>query len=109
MEIFETALADVFTHPDFGQDASFYRKASLPPEGEGQSLRVLLRQPDTLSTFGDTRIVNPSIIVEARTIDIASPPVAGDLFIVGSRSLLVVGGAHQDSARLAWVCEAIEQ
>ena len=106
MDPFARAIDSIFTHPHFGLSAIFFRAGAEPDEGI--SVRILLRQPDTIDTFGDTQIIADTTLVEVRTSQISSPPVAGDRFVIGARTITVMGGARRDSARLTWVCEARE-
>ena len=108
MDPFATALNRIFTHPHFGVSAEFYRVADQAPPEPGQVVRILLRQPDTIGSYGDTQIIAETTLVEVRCADVTSAPVSGDYFMIGARKIWVLGAAHRDSARLTWVCEARE-
>lgn len=108
MDPFANALNQIFAHPHFGVSAEFYRVADAPPPAAGLPVRILLRQPDEVGSYGDTQIIAETTLVEVRLSEIPSAPVSGDFFMIGARRITVLGAAQRDSARLTWVCEARE-
>lgn len=104
MDPFARAIDSVFNHPHFGVNAVFLRVGAEPDEGV--TVRVLLRQPDMVESFGDTQILAETTLVEVRTSQVLTAPVVGDKFVIGTREIVVMGAARRDGARLTWVCEA---
>jgi hypothetical protein len=69
MQAFTDAIDTLFADPNLGVDA-IYRTGGADP---GTTLRAIVRQPDRVGTFGETRIATQTTIVDIRTSEIAAP------------------------------------
>lgn len=98
------AMNHLFSHPHFGVSAQFRAGGAEP-----LPVRILLRQPDEVASFGDTQILAETTIIEARVSQISTRPTAGDQFELADGTVLeVMGDAQRDSLRVLWTCEARE-
>jgi hypothetical protein len=66
------------TFAAFGIDALY-----TPAGGEPVPVRVVVRRPDTIVGFGDTRIHAETAIPELRAIEVASPRPGDQLALDG--------------------------
>lgn len=72
-------------------------------------MQVILRQPDQVVRYGNVQVLAATTLLEVRAVDLPNGPQHGDLFVLPEQTLSVLGESRRDSARLVWVCEAIEQ
>lgn len=99
MSAFARAGDRLFAHRDLARDAIF-RAAGV---GAAVPCRVILRQPDEMTGFGETQIVRGSTLVDVRVAEVAAPR-AGDSFTVGEAVYEVLGAPRRDADRLVWTC-----
>lgn len=99
MNAFARALGRIFEHRDISLDA-VYRPSGA---GDGVPCRVILRQPDEMTTFGETQIVRGTTLLEVRVADVAMPR-DGDSFTIEARVYRVAGAPRRDVERLTWTC-----
>jgi hypothetical protein len=100
MSAFATATDDLFADPNLARDA--IRRAG--GTGSPVAVRIILRQPDRLGNFGETRLWTETVGVEVRTADV--PLLSeGDAFEVDGETFLVQGEPVRDSERLVWTAE----
>jgi hypothetical protein len=79
MTVFRGAVDTTFAA--FGIDAVY-----TPAGGEPVSVRVIVRRPDTIVGFGETRIHAETASFEVQTSEVASPR-PGDQFMVGDEHM----------------------
>jgi hypothetical protein len=85
----------------FGIDAVY-----MPASGEPVSVRVIARRPDTIVSFGETRIHAETATFEVRAGEVASPR-PGDQLIVDGQTFVVQGEPERrDPDRLVWSLDA---
>ena len=96
-----TAIDALFADPNLGLDA-VYRVGGADP---GVPLRVILRRPDRISEFGQTRIVAETVIIDVRISDVAAP-TDGDTIEADGMVYVVQGEPIRDVERLVWTIEA---
>ncbi len=102
MTAFDAATALMFRDPNISVAASY-----LPlGVGPGTALRVIRKAPDLMESFGDSRIVSKTTMIDVRVADVATPK-SGDVFQIGSENLRVQGVPVRDVLQLVWTCEAV--
>ena len=100
MSIFAEAIDDLFADPNLARDA-IWRAGST---GAPVPVRIVLRQPDRVESFGETRIWTESVIGDVRTHDVPSLAEA-DAFEIADAIYVVQGEPVRDSERLVWTVE----
>jgi hypothetical protein len=68
------------------------------------TVRVVLRQPDRIGGFGDTRLLADTTVVELRTVEVPGL-AAGDTVEIEGDLYRVQGESVRDSERLIWTAE----
>jgi hypothetical protein len=101
MTAFATAIDALFADPNLARDA-LWRAGGADPS---LPVRVILRQPDRSSDFGETRIVAETTMFDVRVSDIAVP-AAGDTIEVDDTVYVIQGEPARDVERLVWTIEA---
>ena len=66
---FTGAIDALFADPNLGADAIYRAGGS----GEAIMLRAIIRQPDQVGSYGETRIATQTTLVDIRTSDINAP------------------------------------
>ena len=99
MGVYDEQMHVYFADVHLALDA-VYRPAGA---GDGVPCRVILRQPDEMTTFGETQIVRGTTLLEVRVAEVPAPR-DGDSFAVGSRVFRVAGAPRRDVERLTWTC-----
>lgn len=100
MSIFAEAIDDVFADPNLARDAVWRAGGTGAPV----TVRIILRQPDRVGSFGETRLLTATTVIEARTVEV--PELAeGDGFEIGADTFVVQGEPLRDSERLVWTAE----
>jgi hypothetical protein len=104
MTVFTAAIDALFADPNLGLDA-IYRVGGTDP---GVPVRVIVRRPDRVGDFGETRIVAETLLIDVRVSDVAAP-ADGDIFDIGGEAFAVQGEPIRDAERLVWTIEARPQ
>jgi hypothetical protein len=97
---FAAATDVLFADPHLARDA-VYRPAG---EGDGILVRVMLRRPDRIESFGETRLLTDTTLIDVRTTEVPMLS-AGDTFDIDGDSYLVQGEPVRDSERLVWTVD----
>ncbi len=97
-------MDDLYTDPNIAVDAIYQPETG----GAAQSVKVLLRRPDQLGTFGETRLVAGAVLIEVRQSEIPEPQ-EGDAFVINGMSYVVQGQPMADATRLLWSIEARQE
>jgi hypothetical protein len=98
MTAFEGAVDATFAA--FGIDAMY-----LPAGGDPVPVRVIARRPDTIVSFGETRIHAETATFEVRAGEVANPRPS-DQLTVGGESFVVQGEPERrDPDRLVWTLD----
>ena len=99
--MFAQALNDLFTDSNLGTNA-IWRPGGIDP---GTPVRVIVRRPDRIGEFGETRIVAGSTVFEIRIAE--APTLAeGDTIEVDGEFHVVQGEPMRDAVCLVWTAEA---
>ena len=97
MTAFAAATDVLFADPHLARDA-VYRPAGY---GDGIPVRVMLRRPDRIESFGDTRLASSTTMLDVRVSDITEPE-AGDTLELDGRTAVVQGTPLLDAEALVW-------
>ena len=81
---------------------SVYRAGGADP---GIAVRLIVRRPDRIGDFGDTRIASETAIFDVRSAEIAAP-AEGDILEIDGVTYVVQGTPVRDAERLIWAIEA---
>jgi hypothetical protein len=96
-----TAATDVlFADPHLARDA-VYRSAGA---GDGFPVRVMLRRPDRIESFGETRLASSTTMLDVRASEVAEPE-AGDTLEVDGWTVTVQGTPILDAEGLVYTLE----
>jgi hypothetical protein len=107
MDAFVAATDALFADPNIARDATWRAGGA----GAGIAVRVITKRPDQVVSFGDSRAILPTVLIDVRssegfepasgdTVEIpGSGPGTGDVFEIIATPTL-------DSLGLVWTCEA---
>lgn len=104
MDAFTTATDVLFADPNIARDAT-WRAGGVGP---GTSARVITRRPDQVGSFGDSRAILPTMLIDVRRSEI-SEPASGDTVEIEDEIFDIVAAPVADSLHLVWTCEASKQ
>ena len=97
MSAFNAATDVLFTDPHLAKDA-VYRPAGAD---DGIAVRVMLRRPDRIESFGETRLASSTTMLDVRSSEVAEPE-AGDTLELDGRTVVVQGTPLLDAEGLVW-------
>lgn len=100
-DVFAAATDVLFADLNIARDA-IWRAGGV---GAGVSVRVITRRPDQVVSFGDSRAVLPTMLVDVRRSDV-SDPASGDTVEIDGDLFEIIATPISDSLRLVWTCEA---
>jgi hypothetical protein len=101
MTAFAAAIEALFADPNLAGDA-IYRAGGADP---GVPVRIVVRRPDRVSEFGETRIVAETTAFDVRVSDIAAL-AEGDTIEADGTVYIMQGEPIRDAERLVWTVEA---
>jgi hypothetical protein len=104
MSAFTAAIDALFADPNLAL-AAVYRSGGASP---GVPVRVILRRPDQIVAYGDTRIVSETVSIDIRMSDVAAPRAADSIEADGT-IYLIQGEPVRDPERLVWTINARPQ
>lgn len=101
---FQRLAATLVADPNVASDAAYGEGGGA---GDGVPVRVILRQPDRVGTFGDSRFLSSTILIEVK---IAHAPnlAVGDWFKIDGVTWEVRADPQRDTERLFWTAEVRE-
>jgi hypothetical protein len=97
---FAAATDVLFADPHLARDA-VYRPGGA---GDGIPVRVMLRQPDRIESFGETRLARSTTMLDVRASEIVEP-AAGDTLEVDGRTIVVQGTPILDAEGLVYTLD----
>ena len=100
MTAFAAATDVLFADPHLARDA-VYRPGG---DGDGIPVRVMLRRPDRIESFGETRLASSTTMLDVRATEVAAP-VAGDTIELDGRTVVVQGTPLLDAEGLVWTVD----
>lgn len=101
MDAFAAATDALFGDPNIAGDA-IWRAGGV---GAGTAVRVVIRRPDQVAGFGDSRAIVPTMLIEVRRSEVAKP-ANGDTVEIDGETFEVISAPVRDSLGLMWTCEA---
>ena len=104
MNAFAAAIDVLFSDPNLGADG-IYRAGGV---GEAITLKAIVRRPDRVDTFGETRIATATTLFDIRTSDI-NAPAEGDTLEMNGAVYIIQGEPLRDAERLIWTIETRPQ
>ena len=100
MTAFAAATDVLFADPHLARDA-VYRPGGA---GDGIPVRVMLRRPDQIESFGETRIASSTTVLDLRVSEVAEP-AAGDTLDLDGRTVVIQGTPILDAEGLVWTLD----
>jgi hypothetical protein len=100
-DVFAAATDALFADPNIARDA-IWRAGGV---GNGVSVRVIARRPDQVGSFGDSRAILPTTLIDVRRSEV-SEPATGDTIEIDGDLFEIIATPTADSLRLVWTCEA---
>jgi hypothetical protein len=95
MNIFAAAIDALFADPNLARDA-VYRAGGADP---AVPVRAILRRPDRVGEFGETRIVAGVVMIDVRVSEVAVP-AEGDTIQAEGTVYIIQGEPIGDAERL---------
>lgn len=102
MGVTDVALAVMFANPVMAREVTWFPGGA----GPGQTLRVILRAPDTITEFGAARVWSETVIADIRVAE-APTLSSGDRIDLDGVSYNVQGEPVRDRERLIWTAELV--
>lgn len=98
---FADLISPLFVDPVLSK-AAFYQ----PKSGTGFDIRVVTKQPDTLTNYGDAQIHSATNLFDVQARDVPSPQV-GDKLSVAGITYQVQSEPKADSERIIWTLDVV--
>lgn len=93
---FNDMIAALFVDPILSKAAVY-----TPQTGSSFALRVMAKQPDALTGFGEGQLHTPTALFEVRTADVPQPAI-GDRLTVDAETFVIQSEPTADRERLIW-------
>jgi len=93
------ALAALFADPNIGWDAVYIADGGAPV-----LVRVVSRQADAISDFGDARLWSETTRIDLRVTEVLAPR-PGDRLEIDGDAFLIQGEPVRDRERLVWTVD----
>ena len=100
MSAFAAATDVLFADPHLARNA-VYRPGGF---GDGIPVRVMLRRPDRIESFGETRLASSTTMLDVRASEVGEPE-AGDTLELDGRTVVVQGTPILDAEGLVYTVE----
>jgi hypothetical protein len=97
---FAAATDALFADPHLARDA-VYRPGGA---GDGIPVRAMVRRPDRIESFGETRLASSTTVLDLRVSEVAEP-AAGDTVELDGRTVIVQGTPILDAEGLVWAVD----
>ncbi len=101
MTVFASAIDVLFGEPNIARSA-LWRAGGA---GDGISVRVIIKRPDQVVGFGDSRAVLPTMLIDVRRSEVPDP-ATGDTVDLDGDLFEIIATPVADSLHLVWTCEA---
>jgi hypothetical protein len=99
MTAFAAALDALFANSDVGEDAVYIADGGAPV-----IVRVVSRQADAITDFGDARIWSETTRLDLRVAEVPNPR-PGDRIEIDGAAFLIQGEPVRDRERLVWTVD----
>lgn len=100
MSAFAAAIDALFADPNLGT-AAVWRAGGANP---GMPVRVIVRQPDRIGNFGETRIATATLVIDVRVSEVAAP-AEGDTIEMDGVVSVIQGTPLRDGEQLVWTLD----
>jgi len=101
MNAFSAAMDAIFADQNMAADATW-----TPQGGTPLPVRVIRKAPDEMATFGATRLLSDTTLVDVRVSEMPTPK-PGDTIIIGTDTFTIQGEPKRDRERLIWTLELV--
>ena len=99
MSAFAAAVGALFADPNVGRDAVYIADGGAPV-----LVRVVSRQADAISDFGDARLWSETTRIDLRVTEVLAPR-PGDRLEIDGDAFLIQGEPVRDRERLVWTVD----
>lgn len=99
MTAFAAALDVLFADAHLGCDVVYTTEGGAPA-----LVRAILRRPDDVTTFGETRIWSETTRLDLRLAEVPQPR-PGDRIEIAGEAFLIQGAPVRDRERLVWTVD----
>ncbi|KAA2315124.1 hypothetical protein DL237_09665 [Pseudooceanicola sediminis] len=99
MTAFAAIVDALFADPNIGREAVYITDAGAPV-----LVRVVARQADAITDFGDARLWSETTRIDLRLADVANPR-PGDRIEIDGDAFLIQGEPVRDRERLVWTVD----
>ncbi len=100
MDVFGAATDALFADPNIARDATWRAGGA----GAGIAVRTITKRPDQVGSFGDSRAILPTTLIDVRRSEV-SEPASGDTVEIDGEVFEIIATPTLDSLRLVWTCE----
>jgi hypothetical protein len=100
MPVLYAVLDTLFGDPIIARDALY-----APTGGEAVSVRVVVRRPDAIVGFGETRIHAETTVFDVRTAEVTDPRPGDRLTLDGVAYVIQGAPERRDPDRLIWTLD----
>jgi hypothetical protein len=99
MTAFAAIVDALFSDPNIGREAVYIADGGAPV-----LVRVVSRQADSITDFGDARLWSETTRIDLRVADVANPR-PGDRLEIDGDAFLIQGEPIRDRERLVWTVD----
>ena len=103
MTAFQEMINALFADSAMARDIVYTPVAGLP-----QTIRAVIKSPDRIVDVRDIAIHTPTLVVDVRVSDIATPQ-EGDTLDIGTLLYVVQGEPVRDAENLVWTLDCYRQ
>ena len=96
---FASAIEILFTDPNIGREAVYTSDGGAP-----SLVRIVSRQADAISDFGDARLWSETTRIDLRVAEVPAPR-PGDRLEMDGDAVLIQGEPVRDRERLVWTVD----
>ena len=95
----ENALNLIFVDVNLAREVTYE-----PADGEPFPVRVIARQADAVTEFGEARLCSKTARFDVRVSEVASPR-PGDRIVIDDETFVVQGEPVRDRERMVWTLD----
>ena len=99
MSAFAASVDLLFTDPNIGREAGYTSDGGAP-----MLVRIVSRQADAISDFGDARLWSETTRIDLRVAEVPAPR-PGDRIEIDGDAFLIQGEPLRDRERLVWTVD----
>lgn len=103
MTAFQEMIDALFADSAMARDIVYTPVAGLP-----QTMRAVIKSPDRIVDVRDIAIHTPTLVVDVRVSDVATPQ-EGDTLAIGTLLYAVQGEPVRDAENLVWTLDCYRQ